>query len=283
MARTILVPLDGSSEAETILPEVCRVFPEEGKVHLIRLCPWDDHHEAIGYLSSLRKRTFPPRSGIDLVRRGKPADGILRAALEKNIDLIAMTTHARRGLSRQMLGSVAAEVVRKSQLPVLLVRPDTPAPAKGIRRILVPVDGYEPPPGLRETLKFLCPESRAEVVLLHVLPPVTDPAPLLESDSPLSYGVSPRERLQEMADKLEEDGFYAWPVTSVGTPVEAILEKAAGLDVDLIAMSTHGRAGLERLLEASVSEGVLHRAPVAVLLQKPVVVRKRVIAGESRV
>jgi nucleotide-binding universal stress UspA family protein len=167
-------------------------------------------------------------------------------------------------------------------LPVLLTRPDTPAPAASIRRILVPIEGHEPPSGLRETLRFLCPESRAEIILLRVLPPVSDPTPLLESESPLATGATPLERLQEMADKLEEDGFYAWPVTAIGTPVEQILEQAGKLDVDLVAMSTHGRAGLERFLEGSVSEGVLRRSPVAVLLQRPLVVRKTVPAGESR-
>jgi nucleotide-binding universal stress UspA family protein len=148
---------------------------------------------------------------------------------------------------------------------------------------LVPIEGYEPPPGLRETLKFLCPESRTEIILLRVLPRVSDPTPLLESESPLAYGISPLDRLQEMADKLEEDGFYAWPVTSTGNPVEEILSHAGRLEVDLIAMSTHARSGLERLLEGSVSEGVLQRSPVAVLLQRPLVIRKRVSAGESRV
>jgi len=282
MARTILVPLDGSSAAESILPEVRRVFPFRGKVHLIRLCPAAETQEAMDYLAKVRQGHFPPNSGIDLVRSEKPADGILRASLEKNIDLIAMTTHARGGLARRFLGSVAAEVVKKSQLPVLLTRPDTPAPSKSIRRILVPIEGYEPPAGLRETLKFLCPESRAEIILLRVLPRVSDPTPLLESESPLAYGVSPLDRLQEMADKLEEDGFYAWPVTSAGDPVEEILSHGSRLDVDLIAMSTHARSGLERLLEGSVSEAVLQRAPVAVLLQRPLVVHKGIAAREAK-
>ena len=282
MARTILVPLDGSPAAESVLPEVRRLFPSRGKVHLIRLAPAAESQEAMDYLARVRQAHFPPNSGVDLVRPEKPADGILRASLEKNIDLIAMTTHARRGLARQFLGSVAAEVVKNSQLPVLLTRPDTPAPSKAIRRILVPIEGYEPPSDLRGTLKSLCAESRAEIVLLRVLPRVSDPTPLLESESPLAYGISPLDRLQEMADKLEEDGFYAWPITCAGDPVEEILAHAGRLEVDLIAMSTHARSGLDRLLEGSVSEGVLRRAPVAVLLQKPLVVHKGVAAGEAK-
>jgi nucleotide-binding universal stress UspA family protein len=280
MARTILVPLDGSPAAETILPEVARVFPAGGKVHLIRLCPSKSDREAAEYVARVRRRAFPGSSGLDLVRPGKPADGILRAALEKNIDLIAMTTHARRGLARQMLGSVAAEVVRKSQLPVLLTRPDTRAPGKSIRRILVPIDGARAPTDLLETVKFLCPEGRAEVLLLRVIPPVSDPAPQWASGASFSELASPSHRLQELADKLEDEGYYAWPITSAGRPEDEILGHCTRLDVDLIAMSTHGRSGLERLLEGSVSEKVLSRSPVAVLLQKPLVIHPAVPAGE---
>jgi nucleotide-binding universal stress UspA family protein len=277
MARTILVPLDGSEAAETILPHVFRVLPAGGKIDLIQLCPEKDSLKATAYLAKVRQRTIPPNCGIDLVRPGTPADGILRAALEKNIDLIAMTTHARKGLPRHLLGSVAAEVVRESQLPVLLTRPDIPAPATSVRKILVPIDTNQQPSGLLATLKFLCPD-RAEVILLRVKDPQHDPTPLLAPERPMSYGTSPEQILQEMADKLEDEGFYAWPVTSVGKPQEEILAQGVRLGVDLIAMSTHSRAGLERLFEGSVSEGVLHRSPVAVLLQKPLVLHQRAVA-----
>lgn len=282
MAKTILVPLDGSPAAESVLPQVFRVLPMGGKVHLLRLCPEEASQQAIQYLATVRHRALPPRSGIDIVRPGKPADGILRAALEKNIDLIAMTTHARQGLSRHFLGSVAAEVVRKSQLPVLLTRPDIPAPATSIRRILVPIDTDQCPASLLASLKLLCPESRAEVILLRVKAPEHDPTPLLAPERPVTYGTTPELILQEMADTLEDEGFYAWPVTSVGKPEEEILDQGARLGVDLIAMSTHGRAGLERLFEGSVSEGVLHRSPVAVLLQKPLVMHRIASPEEAR-
>ena len=49
--------------------------------------------------------------------------------------------------------------------------------------------------------------------------------------------------------------------------------------VDLIAMTTHGRTGLDRFLEGSVSEKVLRRSPVAVLLQRPLLIRKPTLAG----
>jgi len=57
-----------------------------------------------------------------IVREGSPAEVILRYARENTIDLIVMGTHGRRGLNRLLLGSVAEEVVRRSEAPVLTVR-----------------------------------------------------------------------------------------------------------------------------------------------------------------
>lgn len=56
------------------------------------------------------------------VREGSPAEVILQYARENAIDLIVMGTHGRRGLNRLLLGSVAEEVVRRSEVPVLTVR-----------------------------------------------------------------------------------------------------------------------------------------------------------------
>jgi nucleotide-binding universal stress UspA family protein len=281
MARAILIPLDGSPESETVLPEVLRVLHPKGKVHLLRLVATESIGEGTAYLEKVRKTFFPGSAGIDIVRTGQPADGILRTALEKNIDLIAMTTHARRGLRRRFWGSVASEVVRKAQLPVLLTRPDTPRPARPIQRVLVPLDGLQPPSDLLESLRFLCPDVRAEIILLRVLPPLHDAAPQWAPEFSLSSAATPERVMQELADSLEEEGFYAWPVTCVGKAEDEILIHGKNLGVDLIAMTTHGRTGMDRFLEGSVSEKVLRRSPVAVLLQKPLVLHKPTLAGET--
>jgi nucleotide-binding universal stress UspA family protein len=279
MARAILIPLDGSPESEAILPEAARVLHEKGQVHLLTLLSTRSAEEGAEYLGKIRRTYFPRRAGMDIVRNGQPADGILRAALEKNIDLIAMTTHARRELRRRFWGSVAAEVVKKAQLPVLLTRPDSPAPKRAIQRVLVPVDGDLPPTDLLESLNFLCPDGRAEIVLLRVLAPLHDPAPQWAPVSSLSRS-GPERLLQELADSLEEEGYTAWPMTCVGKAEDEILIHGKNLGVDVIAMTTHGRSGLERLLEGSISEKVLRRSPVAVLLQRPLILRKPTLTGE---
>lgn len=64
-----------------------------------------------------------------LARGGKPADVVIRFADDIGADLIVMSTHGRQGLTRLVLGSVAEEVVRESNRPVLTVRPGAAARA----------------------------------------------------------------------------------------------------------------------------------------------------------
>jgi len=61
-------------------------------------------------------------SVVEAVRQGHPAEEIIRYAKEEGIDLIVMGTHGRRGLNRVLLGSVAEEVVRSAEVPVMTVR-----------------------------------------------------------------------------------------------------------------------------------------------------------------
>jgi nucleotide-binding universal stress UspA family protein len=293
MNRIILVPLDGSKEAEAILPEVQQLATIWDQVHLLHVVPpiptpvgmpvqqvLGFLDRALAYLQITRVKWLPDQPGVDLVRAGDPGQEILGVALEKNVNIIAMATRGRSGLQRFLLGSVASEIVRKSQLPVLLARPDLRILARPIQKILLAVEGTEAPADLLETVKSLAGTAKADIILFHAVPPVQDPAPQWAPPVPLSILNGPGHRLQELADRLEQQGYAAWPVVCQGPPVEEILGHAARLDVDLIAMATHARTGLERIFEGSVAEGVLKHAAVPVLLQKPLLLRKPVLEGE---
>ena len=292
MNRHLLVPLDGNPESETVLSEVQRCSGLRDDVHFLHVvpilhsAPGDEaaqgiqlHQQAADYLKVTRDRRLPNQRGLDLVRAGKPAEEIVKAALELNIHLIAMTSHGRKGFGRLLMGSVASEVIRKSQLPVLLSRPGMGASRGSYARILMALEGHESPEALLETLRSLGAHAPTEIILFHAVLPVADPVPAWALPGPLSLRSTPLARLQHLADTLEQEGYAAWPLVSTGNPVEEILEQSRHLDVDLVTLSTQGRNGWERLLEGSIAEAVLLRSPVAVLLQKPLVVRHPALAG----
>lgn len=284
MLHRILVSLDGSTEAEAILSTVRQLVPIRSEVHFLHVVP--ELHGPVGleathrvplhdrgatYLAATREKWLPQGRGLDLVRAGDPAEAIVGVALEQNIDLIAMTTHGRGGLQRFILGSVASTVVRAAQLPVLLTRPDIPGPARPVERILLGIEGTETPEDLLVTVRSLMQSPAAEIILFHAREAVRDPAPVWAAPLHLARRSPDEAHLRQLADRLEEQGFYSWPVLSTGDPAEEIIAQARKLDVDLIALSTHGRKGLDRVVEGSVAERVLHRSPVPVLLQKPLV------------
>ena len=147
MFKKILVPLDGSPLSEAVLPQVSALAKcSDAEVILLRVIPtpiydlvfgstttlplqanpeYDTRTLAEAYLDRVMTEHFPGNGGVRLeVIGGFSADVILEYAAGEGVDLIAMSTHGRSGISRLFLGSVAAEVVQDSHLPVLLVRPN---------------------------------------------------------------------------------------------------------------------------------------------------------------
>ena len=152
MYRRILVPLDGSSMAERVLPFIVQIAsPLDLEVLLVRVMPPIAPHaiegttyftvddvaarltEAREYLAPLAAdlRARGVRATTD-ARHGEPVREIAAAAREHEADMIAMTTHGRSGVRRLLFGSVAEAVLREAEIPVLMMR-DTESRASGVR------------------------------------------------------------------------------------------------------------------------------------------------------
>lgn len=264
MTCRILVALDGSAAAEAALDEVERIAAGGAGVHFLHVVPMlpltlnatsagvmAGHDQALAYLGDLRGR-LPDVRGLNLIRTGNPAEAILQAALEFNIDLIAMGTHVRSGMAKWLLGSVAETVLRRSQLPVLLWRPGMVRVRTPFRRILVPLDGTEESRTILATVKRLGLQTGAEVVFLHVADRAL--TPLVAAG-----GCDPREKFLRIADRLKKSDLVIWQTTADGDPVEAILEHATSLDSDLIAMTTQVGQDREGTLAGDVALAVMAR------------------------
>jgi nucleotide-binding universal stress UspA family protein len=145
MYHTILVPLDGSKRAETILSHVEDIARRyQAKVIFLGviepppvLAAPDTVHipsqeiieayqrEVEAYLAE--KQVEFREKGINTVIRviyGRVVDEIINTAVREHADLVAMTSHGRTGLARVFYGSVAAGVLHRIDRPLLLVRAD---------------------------------------------------------------------------------------------------------------------------------------------------------------
>ena len=134
MYNRILVPLDGSELAEAISPHVEAVTTgTEAEVIFLQVLlakgafpetAAKERHDAEDYLKGVKQRFLD--KGINArftIRHGSDeAAEIVDYAEVNDVDLIAMSTHGRTGVSRWVFGSVASKVLHGASKPVLLVR-----------------------------------------------------------------------------------------------------------------------------------------------------------------
>lgn len=133
----ILVPLDGSECAKTILPRVEElVAGKKTGIRLLRVVfapifPGVDQteaqvkvvREAEEYLQGLKDRLRAKGLDVDThVRYGNEAEEILDHAAQREIDLVAMSTHGHRGVKHFLRGCIAEKILRHTPKPVFLVR-----------------------------------------------------------------------------------------------------------------------------------------------------------------
>jgi nucleotide-binding universal stress UspA family protein len=266
MFKKILVPLDGSENAERALAWVKRYAAfSKAQAVLVRVVPKmavDDgppvellRREAEDYLLRMERDLNYANVPVKMVvRQGAAAVSIAREAVDENCDLILMTTRGKSGLGRWRVGGVTAQVTRLSSIPVLVVRSRTaPARQGHVRRIIVPIDGSATAETILPWAEELARRHRSSLVFLHVA--------VKGQDARLE---ALRRRTGRFARDLRRRGLRATSRVSRGDPAEEIL-RAAGPD-DLIAMTTHGYGGFKRWILGSVAERVFQTAAVPVFV-----------------
>jgi nucleotide-binding universal stress UspA family protein len=278
--RRILVALDGSPEGEAILGQLRELLAPRSLVLLLHVIPTPTpstgeqladllhvEEDAEEYLAGVAER-LPQARARWIVETGDPAARILAAARDEGVDALALTTHARSGLTSLLMGSVAREVLQKAECPVFLVHPGVPAPRPSRRRILMPLAGPEGAVPVLRAVQDLAKQTDSTVTLLHVLPA----ARVADSSTGFNPIVLQPLQLPEVvwldpiADLLAHHGVRAEKLVLMGEPEEWILQQARERDVDLIALPTTGRGGIAQLILGSVAEHVVRKADRAVLL-----------------
>lgn len=138
------------------------------------------------------------------------------------------------------------------------------------RKILVPLDGSKVAEGVLPHAKALAYSVGAELILLTVgANPALDFAfsdPGLAQDAVLEQEERSKKYITEIESQLKAAGFKTSTQLRVGSVADVILGVAEELQVDVIAMSTHGRTGPARWLLGSIAERVVHNSKVPVLL-----------------
>lgn len=198
-----------------------------------------------------------------VIRDVQAAPAIMRYAHEKDIDLIVMGTHARRGVSRLFLGSVAAEVLRVADLPVLVIGPEHPVADKGYHRVVVAVDLSEGSGELLRQATALSDDDNVKLRVVHVCE-ARSMTPYYAVEVAEDQRKSATEALRKLLDKTALAGDVESQVL-VGMAEEQITASARDFEADLIVMGSAGMSRLGRMLLGSTTDRVLRQAPCAVL------------------
>lgn len=308
MYRSLLVPLDGSGFGEHALPLALSIARRasaslqvvhvhipfvyyEGMTPLDGAMDVQTETQERAYLDNVVQRlaTVAPVPVKAVVLNGPTAESLQEHAQATGVDLIVMTTHGRGALSRFWLGSVADELVRRAPMPLLLVRPQEAPPdlaqERTLRRMLVPLDGSELAEQILGPARALGTLMGSAYTMLRVIKPITPivcgptgPASNASIEALLKQLQAAHAHVQAEAETYLGRVAQRFRVPSVPIetrvvtgeqPAAAILGEAAARASDVIALETHGRRGLARLLLGSVADKVLRGAAVPVLIHRP--------------
>ena len=219
------------------------------------------------------------QSGVSVesaVGFGPASETIIRMAADSDCDLIAMSTRGRGVLSSGLLGSVTYRTMHESPVPVLAVTPERAGrhrTAEGrISTVVVPLDGSELAETALPYAVALCRGMDMEMVLLHVIPANEsvysdgNDGGQDASDSREEMDAMARMYLNGIVRRLEDEGLDARMSVHEGRPSTVITAVARGTEPSMIAMASHGRSGMSRLLMGSVAEAVVRESGEPVLM-----------------
>jgi len=294
MFRHLLVPLDGSRLAETVLPAAAALAARmDAKVTLLHVVEAEapksvhgDRHlkapaEAAGYLEEivawLAERGVSARPRVE-EGRGDVAARIGHAGASMAADLIALCTHGGRGVRGLLFGRVAQQVLAAGRIPVFLLPPSALGREAVFqcRRMLVPLDGSTPSEGVLPAAAWLARAFQATLVLESVIPTLSTIRGVRGATARLMPRMGAAVLDEEASDaavylgeivaRLEEAGNVVEGVVERGEPVKVLEDAASRHRADVFAMATHGRAGVSAIWEGSIAARLLEKTGRPLLL-----------------
>jgi nucleotide-binding universal stress UspA family protein len=297
MFQSLMVPLDGSAFSEQALPLALRIARRanaELNLAIVRATLPLDAHREHDYLASVSRNIasaspsritrsvlsdeigpleYPPPPAATV------AEVLVQHAQDVPCDLIVITTHGRGGIRRRWLGSVARTLMRIAPCPVIAIRPNddwftiAAAADRGIRHIVVPLDGSESAERVIPFARQLGQPFEARYTLVRVASPIGWHAAAGPTGSPIVIDAPSLSRdaaqhyLDTVAAALKAfDVVVATQVLNGSSPTEAILEYALVHGADMIAVTTTGAGGIGGLRSGRVADRMIRRGDVPVLV-----------------
>ena len=293
--KRLLVPLDGSMLAESVLPlaaQLARVM--EISVTLIHVIEKNAPNEVHGqrhltlpkqahdYLNLIADFDIFKGIHIDIHVHEDSVKSVSQSiadhSKELNQDLVLMCTHGSSGIHGMLFGSIAQQVISIGNTPVLIIHP-APENLKtkySFEKFLIPLDGN---PEHERVLGFafdLAKRCGASVHLMVAIPYFGNMAGELTAADRLLPGTTTRmmdmaasdaeEYLAGLQTNLEQEGLTVSISASRNDPVNAIVQTGKDIRADLIILATHGRRGADAFWEGSITPKIGRSSEIPLLL-----------------
>ncbi len=301
MFKHLLVPLDGSPLAESVLPPAAYLAQALGArvtlIHVIEQdAPAEVHHqrhltqpdEACRYLEEIAARAFPASVTVETHVHTSEVKDVARSIVdhsgELQPDLIVMCSHGSSGLRDRLFGSIAQQIISAvretplSDVPVFLVRPGKRAlnrPYK-LSKLLIPLDGQADHEQGLPVAADLAQACQAALHLAMVVPTVGALRGEQAASSRLLPGatvamlemaeIGGQEYLQSLLPGLQGRGLAATGEVARGDPVATVAKIAEQAGANLIVLGTHGKAGTDAFWSGSFAPRISSKTSIPLLL-----------------
>lgn len=277
--KTIIVPIDFSEYSEYALQAAAILAKKyEARilaVHMLELATvhaygketeTDRIAKALFYTKRAENEfeTFLNKSYLEgipvtpIIRHYKVFSELGEIAADKKADLIVMGSKGSSGLNEFFIGSNTERVVRHSEIPVVVIK-HPPADWK-IKKVVFATDFSDRSVACFQKAVQLLEPLQVELQLLHVNLPNESFMSTDEIEEKTKHFLHQADgdlkRLSDVyyvSDKSVEDG---------------IMKYASRVDADLIAITTHGRTGLSRFFQGSISEHIANHGKIPLLTFK---------------
>jgi nucleotide-binding universal stress UspA family protein len=262
----VLIPLDGSRHAERALPQGMRLAELLGcRAGAVQVVTPEEHDDRTVLVNAVAD------AGLDWSERVVDTDvarGIITAAVEHHA-VVCMATRGH-GRSVALIGSIPEEVVRRSSLPVMLIGPGVDVHASGpIRQLIVAVDGTQFGEEICAPACAWASEFGLKVHFLTVVQPSLESA---DHAKPSDRWFGPSGDVHAyMADLVSRhevlatgvDGSVVYdPISPAGGLVQMLRRSPDAI----LALGTHGRTGMSRLVHGSTASKTVAETSAPVLM-----------------
>jgi nucleotide-binding universal stress UspA family protein len=269
MEQTILIPIDGTESVEKTLLYVRSISKrEKTQVVLLHVTPKVNSLNAAvevhPHVSAIHDALQSEDWNVKREERiGDPVREIIKMSILLPASMIMMSTHGRSGIERIREGSVTEQVLKQSPCPVFILHSARQQPADNrsedvFKRILVPLDGSEASAAILSCVERFARMHDSEVVLFH---------DELEHAEYAEEKAAIKAKLQEQSVDLANAGLkISLDMTTYKKPIREILDRIDNLNIDLVAMATHGNDGDKIAMDESVTAEIVRHSNCPLLV-----------------